>query len=171
MKRRIKIILVVISELLFLVLAIGIYNRIKAGHSEETGKLPYLALLTIDDKGFNTSEIRTGPVLVVHFNPECDHCKYEIQGIIESEMPSMGFRILLITQAPKDSVINFYRDYSISNYSSITVLLDSSGLFSENFKSKVIPSNYLYDKNLNLIKVLEGEYKTETIIKYLSGGE
>jgi len=171
MKKHIIIISGIIFTLLFLTLATGIYYKINEKHSEKAKKLPYFTLLTIDRKNFNTSEIRTGPLLVVHFNPECDHCKYEIKGIVESDIPSMGFRILLITQAPKDSVINFCRNYSISKYSSITVLFDSSGAFCEKLKSRVIPSNYLYDKNLKLIKVLEGEYKTETIIKYLSGSE
>jgi hypothetical protein len=171
MKRHVIIISGIMFALLFLALATGIIYKANTEDSVEAVKLPSFTLLTIDHKSFNTSEIKAGPLLVVHFNPECDHCKYEINGIVESGMPSMGLRILLITQAAKDSVSKFCMDYSISDYSSISVLLDSSDLFGKNFKSRAIPSNYLYDKDLKLIKVLEGEYKTETIIKYLSGIE
>jgi hypothetical protein len=173
MRKYILILSVIVFSILFLSLAAGIFYNESSGdnRAKKPAKLPDFELQTIDFKSFSTSEIDSGPLLVVNFNPECEHCKYEIKSIIESGLTGMGLRVILITRAPRDTVIKFCSDYSVLKYPAITVLLDSLNISSEKFGTTIIPSNYIYNKSLCLVKVLEGEYKPETIIRYLSESE
>jgi hypothetical protein len=47
------------------------------------------------------------------------------------------------------------------------VLSDTAFIFSELFRTDVIPSNFIYNKDLKLVKALRGETTIETITKYL----
>jgi hypothetical protein len=157
----------------FLVLVSEIVFRTKASHKakDRIEYLPGFSFPTTNNSLFNSCDIKNGPLLIVHFNPECEHCKYETERITESDLPGMNCPILMITEAPPDSVKKFVNNYSLNKYPSIKVLLDTSYVFGKIFRSGIIPTNYIYNKNLQLVKTLQGEYKTETIIKYLIGSE
>lgn len=159
------------AVLVILVAAISSVLKANADEAEEHRTLPVFTLMTTDHKSFRSSEISSGPVLVVHFNPECEHCRYEIKSMTHSNLPSLGCCILLVTEAPSDSVTRFVNADSLYMYPSFKVLLDTAGVFGDLFGSTFIPSNYIYDKELRLVKSLEGEYKTETLIRYMSGNE
>ena len=39
------------------------------------------------------------------------------------------------------------------------------------YRADVLPSNFIYDKELRLVKVFKGATKAETILKYLNGND
>ncbi|MEI6049340.1 MAG: hypothetical protein WCS03_10620 [Bacteroidota bacterium] len=139
--------------------------------AEKIKTLPSFSFITLTNESFNSSEIIKGPVLVVRFHPECEHCQYEISEILKSKIPVSGIRVIMVSSADTGSIINLLSPFNLSEYPSITTLVDTSYIFEDIFGSDIIPSNYIYDKELNLVKVLYGEVKTETIIKYLYGSE
>jgi len=173
MKKYMIITVVSVFTMVLLILIAGISSGLRANatKAEEGESLPDFTLATTGHKRFCSSEIKGGPLLIVHFNPECEHCRYEIRSMIHSSLPSLGYRVLLITEAPADSVMRFIKADSLGMYSSFTVLLDTAGVFSDKFGSSFIPANFIYDKELRLVKALEGEYKTVTLIRYLSDNE
>lgn len=59
------------------------------------------------------------------------------------------------------------QQFDIKNDSIFTVLSDTAFVFSEIFRTDVIPSNFIYNEDLRLVKVLKGETTIETITKYL----
>jgi len=77
----------------------------------------------------------------------------------------------MISSANTDSVRKLLSLYDLPSKPTITALADTSALFGNIFGSDFIPSNYIYDKELRLVKVLYGEVKTETILKYLKQSE
>jgi len=134
-------------------------------------KLPSFSFMTLTGGSFNSSDIIEGPVLVVRFHPECEHCQYEISEILKSDLPASGTKIILVSNAEKDEVISFLSQFDLSRYPCITTLIDTSYKFGEVFGSNIVPGNYLYNEKLELIKSFKGEVKTETILKYLVAGE
>jgi hypothetical protein len=50
-------------------------------------------------------------------------------------------------------------------------MTDTAYALADIFSRNVIPSNYIYNKELKLVKALYGEYKIETILKYLEPRE
>lgn len=138
---------------------------------ERISTLPLFSFITLGDENFSSSEIKKGPVLIVRFHPECEHCQYELTEIMKSDIPVMAEKVILISSAHPDSIRKFLSNLNYLDYPSIIALADTSYIFKEIFGNDIVPSNYIYNKELNLVKVLSGEVRTETILKYLVEGE
>ena len=139
--------------------------------SEKISKLPSFSFITLTNDTFNSSEIKRGPVLVVRFHRECEHCQYEISELLKSSITGCGARVILVSSDYPDSIRQFLSKFKYTDYPSVIPLADTSYDFGDIFGSDIIPSNYIYNKELDLVKVLSGEVKTETILKYLLSGE
>lgn len=137
--------------------------------SDKISSLPHFIFNTLNGESFNSDEILTGPLLLIRFHPECDHCKYEIEEI--TRLPGSDLKVLLISDANTENVINFMKQFDIRNKSNIIPLIDSENKLNEIFGMGIIPSNFIYNSNLKLVKVLSGEHKTETLLKYLNTHE
>jgi thiol-disulfide isomerase/thioredoxin len=167
-----KIILVLVI-LLFAVSAIflvsGIIKKIQKQNriTENISLLPSFSFVTLTDQTFNSSEIKEGPVLLIRFHPDCEHCQFEISELLKSDIPASGTSIILVSGADPESIKQFLNPFNYSDYPSVIALADTSYSFGDIFGSEIIPSNYIYNKELELVKVLHGEVKTETILKYL----
>lgn len=169
MRRIILIVVILLFALSATFLVSGIVKKIQKQTqlAERLSKLPSFSFATLTNESFNSSEIRRGPVLLIRFHPECEHCQYEISGILKSNIPSSGTTVILVSSADPDSIRKFLNRFNYSDYPSVIPLADTSYIFGDIFGSDIVPSNYIYNKELELVKVLHGEVKTETILKYL----
>lgn len=170
MRRIILIVVIFLFALTTIFLVSGIVRKIQKQNqlAERLSKLPSFSFATLSAGSFNSSEIRRGPVLLIRFHPECEHCQYEISGILKSNIPSSGTTVILVSNADPDSIRKFLNMFNYSDYPSVIPLADTSYIFGDIFGSDIVPSNYIYNKELELVKILHGEVKTETILKYLS---
>ena len=173
MRRIILAVVIAIFTLSATFLIFGIINKIQKNKqiTEKIARLPSFSFMKLTNEAFNSSEIRKGPVLVIRFHPECEHCQYEISEILKSNIPSSGTCIIMVSSADPDSIRKFFRQFDLSDYPLIIPLADTSYIFGDIFGSDIVPSNYIYNKELDLVKVLYGEVKTETILKYLQVSE
>jgi hypothetical protein len=162
---------VAVFTLLAAILITGVIRKVhnKALIKEKIATLPSFSFMTLTNKVFSSSEIQKGPLLIIRFHPECEHCRYEISEILKSNIPASDTKVILISSAHADSLRRFLNQFHYSDYKSVIALADTSYAFGDIFGSDVIPSNYIYNKELNLVKVMYGEVKTETIYKYLNG--
>jgi hypothetical protein len=169
MRRKIGVSVILILILIFAVLIKGIYSKLQKQNiiSEKIERLPTFSFTNLGNELYNSSNIKEGPVLVVHFHPECEHCQYEISEILGSNIPLSGATIILISSAEPESIKIFLDQFNASEFPSVIPLFDRELNFENIFGSGVIPSSYVYDKKLNLVKVLKGEVKTETLQKAL----
>jgi hypothetical protein len=147
----------------------GIIKKINENKklTEKFSRLPSFSFMTLTNKTFNSSEIVKGPVLVIRFHPECEHCQYEISEILKSKIPVSSSSVIMVSSADPDSIRKFIRQFDFSEYPAIITLVDTSYIFGDIFGRDIVPSNYIYNKKLDLVKVFYGEIKTETILKYL----
>jgi|WetSurMetagenome_2_1015567.scaffolds.fasta_scaffold00040_4 hypothetical protein len=135
---------------------------------EKIEKLPSFTFLSLDYISYSSSEILHGPLILVHFHPECEHCRYEISELSKSKLSESGIKIILISSANIVAVKQFLIELPLSKTNDFITLLDTAYTFEEIFGRGVIPTTYLYDKDLHLIKVLSGECKIETIHKLIN---
>ena len=169
-----KILLGVVVVVFILLTAFLITGVIRKFHNktlvkEKIATLPSFSFMTLTNKVFNSSEINEGPLLIVRFHPECEHCRYEISEILKSNIPFSYDKVILISSAHPDSLRRFFDQFNYSDSPSVIALIDTSYTFGDIFGNDVVPSNYIYNKELNLVKVIYGEVKTGTISKYLNG--
>src|SRR5450759_172815 len=85
-------------------LILGMINRVqKHKHlTERIARLPSFSFMTLSNGTFNSSKISKGPVLVIRFHPECEHCQYEISEILKSNIPGSGICVVMISSAVPD---------------------------------------------------------------------
>ena len=78
------ILIVIVSFASFL--GIGIVRKIQIQKivNEKIARFPSFSFLTLTNEKFNSSLISKGPVLVMHFHPECEHCQWEIDEMFKS---------------------------------------------------------------------------------------
>lgn len=173
MRKIILRLLVSIAVLLAFFLVIGTVRKVKKHEhmAKKIASLPAFSLMTLSNGIFNLSEIKEGPVLIVHFHPECEHCKYEIFEIMKSDIPILFTKVILISSAHPDSIRKFLKDFNYTDFQSVITLFDSYYEFEGIFGNGFVPSNYIYNKELKLVKVLHGEVKTEVLIQCLQDSE
>ncbi|HBH84495.1 MAG TPA: hypothetical protein DDY34_11885 [Bacteroidales bacterium] len=173
MKKLILTLFVVVFILVLSFFVMGISRKIKENNASENqiSTLPLFSLPELNGRIFSTSEINRGPVLLVRFHPECEHCTYELKELFRSGLADREVMVLLVSGAPKNDVNSFLNQFDVSGKDNIIPLTDTAYLLSDIFSKNVIPSNYIYDKELKLVKALYGEYKIETILKYLEVSE
>jgi thiol-disulfide isomerase/thioredoxin len=173
MRKLIPAVILVVFSISLMLLISGVCRKIlkEKRVNEKISVLPSFSFKTLANNDFNSSEIKEGPVLIVRFHPECEHCRYEISRIFNSDIPALVSKALLISSDHPDSILKFLEQFKFSDFPAIIALADTSDSFSEIFGKDIVPSNYIYDKKLKLVKVLAGEVKTETIIKYIQLSE
>lgn len=173
MKRLVMTSVIIVFFGLLLFIVIGIFKKIRENElvEDKISTLPHFSLPDLNGKIFSTSEIKKGPVLLVRFHPECEHCRYELDEIFNNRLTDKGVMVLLISGAPEKTVTGFLAQFDAGKTDKVTILTDTAFVLADIFSKNVIPSNYIYDTDLKLVKALYGEYKIETILKYLEPGE
>lgn len=171
-----KIILITIIIIFISGVLILIGGSVKKLHKQDSLEdkiqhLPPFSFMSLNNDSFSSTEITEGPLLIINFHPECEHCYYEISELLSSNIIESGIKLILVTYAEPDTVKRFLDRCQMQNEHNYVTLIDTALIFGDIFGSYYIPSNYLYDKKLDLIEALYGEYKTETIIKYFNLGE
>ena len=166
-----SVILIIVS--LTILLVTGTISKVHKQKllEEKISRFPAFALNTLSGRLFYSSEIKEGPILVVHFHPECEHCQYEISELFKINVPKSFRNVFLISSAHPDSIKIFLNHFNYNDYQSVIVLVDTADSFQEIFGKGSIPSSYIYSRKLKLIKAFHGEVKTENILNLLQQGE
>lgn len=169
MRKLIQSVAVIAFTLILAILVSGVIRKKldEKNINEKIASLPSFSFSALGRGEFNSSEIREGPVLIVRFHPECEHCQYEISQILKSDIPDLFSNTILISSAHPDSIRKFLNRFNYSDNPSVVALTDTSDSFRDIFGKDIVPSNYIYNKDLKLVKVLPGEVRTETIRKYI----
>ena len=173
MKRLVMTSVVIVFFGLLLFIVAGIFRKIKENEliEERLSALPDFSLPDMKGKIFSTSDLKKGPVLLVRFHPECEHCRYELNEIFRSGLADNGVMVLLVSSASENDVAAFLSQFDTGKSDRIITMTDTSYVLADIFSKNVIPSSYIYDTDLKLVKALYGEHKIETILKYLESGE
>ena len=166
-----SVIVFVIFLALFFVTGIIIKVQKQRLSDERISRFPSFSFMTLSKRPFISSEIKEGPVLLVHFHPECEHCQYEISEIFKSNIPKSFSKVILISSANPDSIKTFLNQFNYTDFKSAIPLVDTAYSFQEIFGKGSIPSSYIYSKNLKLIKAIHGEVKPENILNLLIQNE
>jgi hypothetical protein len=161
------IIICFISVIAYLFIRIGEKLQDRKHFEKQISKLPSFSFTTLQNESFDSFQITEGPLLIVRFHPDCEHCKYEVSELLKNNILKSRLKILLVSNADRDTVIKFLDQFSFSDGPEVIPLIDTAYSFGDIFGSDIVPSNYIYNKDLKLVKILYGEVKTEAILKYM----
>jgi peroxiredoxin len=121
---------------------------------------------------FNDSTIYLRPlnkdgIVIVYFNPDCEHCQYEISEIVSSLNMFKKYLIIFISNENKRNTYEFGRKYMLIGKNNIKLLLDNSNLFYNFFGTTRVPTIFVYNKKFYLKSRFDGEIKLQKVIDVL----
>src|SRR5947207_6975089 len=120
--------------------------------------VPPFKLLRIDSTSYFTKADlqKNKPVLIVLFNPDCDHCKHEIEEIIKDMNELKNVQIVMTTMMPFNMMKSFYEKYALDKFGNVTVGRDFQYLLPTFYQIRFMPYLAMYDKKGNLLTTFEG---------------
>lgn len=163
-----KLLLILTFGLLILLIGGTMIKKVKAEEAaEKISNLPDLVMTDIRGNIFRTDQINSGPLLITFFHPECDHCRYEISSLLDSGLPGSQLTLLLVSYADRTDIQSFMQQLDIVDGSNLHILHDSDFKMSELFGADIMPSNFIYNDSLQLVKIFKGSTRPEAMLKYL----
>lgn len=128
--------------------------------------VPPFKLLKVDSSSYFTKNDlkKNKPVLIILFNPDCDHCKHEIEEIIKNIEQLKNVQIVMATNMSFDIMKSFYEKYDLEKFENITVGRDFQYLLPSFYQIRFMPYLAMYDKKRNLLNSFEGSMKIEDLI-------
>jgi thiol-disulfide isomerase/thioredoxin len=148
------------------------YGIVKKIHERNISReriktLPEFSFKTLNGSIFKSDQIKEGPVLILFFNPECEHCQYQITSLFKNVALPKELNVLLISNSEPRPIMKFLKDNNLSEYPELTVMIDETFKFRECFGTDIVPATFIYNKDLKLVKYYKGEVNPETILKCL----
>ncbi|MCW3115968.1 MAG: hypothetical protein JWM28_50 [Chitinophagaceae bacterium] len=129
--------------------------------------VPPLKLLAIDSVTYFTKDNlkKNRPVLIMIFNPGCEHCQHETKAITENIDKFKKIQIVMTTPEPFGKMKDFYKEYKLKDFPNITMGRDEHFTLPSFYYIHNLPFLALYDKKQKLISVHEGSFPIEKILK------
>ena len=128
--------------------------------------VPPFKLLQTDSASILTKDNlkKNKPVLVILFNPECEHCKHETEEIIQHIDELKKVQIIMATMAQYHQMKEFYTRYKLSEFKNIKVGKDYQNMLPSFYRVSSLPYLAMYDKKGKLLTTFEGSMKIEDLI-------
>lgn len=128
--------------------------------------VPEFKLLGIDSVSYLTKDKlkKNKPVLIIIFNPDCDHCKHETEEILKHMDDLKKVQIVMATMAQFAPMMDFYKKYKLEDYKNIKVGRDLQYMLPTFYRAQSLPYLAMYDKEGNLLTTFQGTMKIEELI-------
>ena len=128
--------------------------------------IPPFKLLKIDSSSYFTKNDlkKNKPVLIMLFNPDCDHCKHETEEIIKNIDQLKDVQVVMATMMGFDAMKSFYEKYDLQKFENITVGQDTKYTLPVFYHIRFMPYLAMYDKKGNLLTTFEGSMKIDDLV-------
>lgn len=129
--------------------------------------LPPVKLLLTDSVGHFSKEDfkKKEQVLIILFNPDCEHCQKETERMLDSISLFKNTQIVMATMMPFEKMIEFYKHYKLANYKNIVVGQDTQYFLPVFYMVSNLPYLALYNKKGDLITTYEGAVPIHKIVE------
>ncbi len=118
--------------------------------------MPYFAMRLIDSSMTYRSRFpKKMPVLLVYFNPDCDHCKDEAKQLMEHKDDFKKLYMVFISTASLPSIKTFADTFDIQG-KNIIIGRDEAYKLPPFYSIRFAPFVVLYNKEKNIENVYEG---------------
>ena len=128
--------------------------------------IPPFKLLTIDSSTYftKTDLKKHKPLLLILFDPDCEHCRFETQEILDNIDEFKKIQIVMATILPFNMMKAFYEKYELQKFKNITVGQDFQYILPGFYLNRNLPYLALYDKKGKLLTTFEGTMKIENLL-------
>ncbi|HVZ56631.1 MAG TPA: hypothetical protein VG870_08240 [Chitinophagaceae bacterium] len=129
-------------------------------------KVPPIKILQVDSATYFTRENlkKNLPVMIVVFNPECEHCQHETEELIKHIDEFRQIQIVMATPQSFGQMKSFYVRYGLDRFKNIAVGQDERFVLPSFFMIHNLPYLAFYDKKQDLISTHEGTMPVSEIL-------
>jgi peroxiredoxin len=156
-------------QLLSFVLAVAILTscgqRAKEESVAEVNDLPVLTVRQVDGQEVFVRGLN-GKMILIFFNPDCDHCQNEAKAIAENKRSFEEYQLYFISSDSVQNVQKFASDYNLlePNYHFSTA--EGMDVYNAMGPLPSVPAVFIYN-NRKRVKEFLGETKIEELKKFL----
>lgn len=131
--------------------------------------LPRFRVQTTDGTLFtNDSLSAEGTLILMLFNPTCDHCGMVTDTLLRYYDGTQKSRLLLVAGDNMMPYLpRFVAEHQVGKYPSVRVGVDSSNLIQKTFLYEPLPQVNIYDSTRTLRRILTGLQPGSSFIPYL----
>jgi thioredoxin-related protein len=124
---------------------------------------PPVKLLKADSSGFYTKESlpKKMPVMLMLFNPDCEHCQHETEEIVKNIEQFKNIQIVMATNVALPLIRSFIDKYGLAAYKNIEVTQDTHYFLISYFQLRNFPFLAFYNKKKELLSVFHGSMPIE----------
>lgn len=140
----------------------------KFGPYSETvqNDLPSMRVRLLDGTEKEVKQLE-GKVVLIFFQPDCDHCQREASEIAQNINAFKDVRLYFITSDNAGRMEKFAQDYKLDQFTNVFFAQASTESVLKNFGPIQTPSMYIYSDEKRLVKAFNGEAPISTILKFI----
>jgi thioredoxin-related protein len=131
--------------------------------------LPPFKMYRSNKSIFSATELpKNKPVIVIYFDPDCDHCQRLMNDVFKKINNFKKAEIVMVTFKPVEEVAAFEKKYKTHNYSNINVGTEGTSYQLRNYyKLTIMPFTALYDKEQKFNYSYGQDISVDELIKRL----
>jgi hypothetical protein len=129
--------------------------------------VPPFELLNLDSTTwFKKADLQKNqPLLLMVFNPECDHCQHQVEQMLLDIESFKNIEIVFATPEDFSKMKAFNERYNLSKYSNIHVGRDTKFFLPPFYRMRNLPYLALYNRKGDLITTFDGNATTAQLLK------
>lgn len=121
-----------------------------------------------DRSNFYTDNLpKNKPIIIMLFSPECEHCREQTKGILQSIHSFRKVHIVMTTALPYEKMKAYYDAMKIVAHKNITMGRDLLFFFSKYYRSHYLPYIAVYNRKRQLIATYDGGVAVPTLIDHI----
>lgn len=130
-----------------------------------TNDLPALAVRITDGQAISLREV-TGKVVLIFFNPDCDHCQREAEQIKNRKQLFYEYQVYFISTETVEALNGFAKKYELMDDNFLFAQADAAAVFESVGNLPSVPAIFIYD-NKRFVKRFDGETSLDVIQQFL----
>jgi peroxiredoxin len=131
-------------------------------------ELPDFSFTQFDGLPFTRDSLRPAtPLVLVLFDPDCEHCQAELTTIQESIAAFQGIQLLLVSPADRSRLIPYASERGLTSLPDTRVLGTDAPHFLEAFGTSKMPSTFFYGADHMLRQEIVGKLKEGKLLEGL----
>jgi len=129
-----------------------------AGTIDKIRQIPAFSVVKVPDSIVFTNDQlqKNKPVVLMFFNPDCDHCQKEVKELLAHKNELKELQIVMLSALPYQLIKAFYNEYKIASMPNITMGQDENFVLGSIYQPARYPSLYIYEAAGTLAKVFAG---------------
>ena len=127
--------------------------------------MPALTIEKTDGSKVSLQE-QTGKVLLICFNPDCDHCQREAKLLSENKDILTGYQVYFISPEKMDLIVKFSKEYNLVEPNLHFGRAEGVDVINAVGQISTVPTFFVYNDQ-KLVKRVEGETSLATLKEIL----